>query len=102
MKSIINYPGESRRDVMLGKFKAAAQQVSNVNDYQFWRHDNHPIELWSNKVISQKINYVHQNTVKAGLALKPDDYKYSSAVDYVGGKCLLKDVVVFQDLKFKS
>jgi hypothetical protein len=66
---------------MLGKFKAAAQQVSNVNDYQFWRHDNHPIELWSNKVISQKINYVPQNTVKAGLALKPDDYKYSSAVD---------------------
>ncbi len=28
------------------------------------RHDNHPIELWSNKVIDEKINYVHNNPVK--------------------------------------
>lgn len=35
--------------------------------YQFWKHDNKPIELWSNKVIGEKINYVHENPVEAGL-----------------------------------
>jgi len=37
---------------------------SNVKQYQFWRHDNKAIELWSNKVIFEKINYIHNNKVK--------------------------------------
>ena len=29
-----------------------------------------------------KLNYIHNNPVKAGLALWAEDYKYSSARDY--------------------
>jgi hypothetical protein len=29
-----------------------------------------PIELWSNKVIQQKIDYVHHNPVEEGLVYK--------------------------------
>jgi len=36
----------------------AGNKSSNVNKYQFWRHDNKPIELWSNKVIDEKIDYL--------------------------------------------
>jgi hypothetical protein len=68
--------------------------ASNVNQYQFWRHDNHPIELWSNKVIDGKIYYVHKNPVEAGLVFRAEDYIYSSAVDYAGEKGLLDDVIV--------
>jgi len=67
---------------------------SNVNGYQFWRHNNHPIELWSNKAIDEKINYIHQNPVEEGVVFRPEDYLYSSAADYAGEKGILNDVIV--------
>ena len=79
---------------MLEQFKNAAQNSSNVSQYQFWRHDNRPIELWSNHVIDEKIEYVHQNPVKAGMVDYTEDYLYSSAKDYAGEKGLLENVVV--------
>ncbi|WP_319800359.1 MULTISPECIES: transposase [unclassified Flavobacterium] len=60
-------PKESRREFLLDFFLKEGLQSSNVKQYQFWRHDNKPIELWSNHMINQKINYVHQNPVEAGL-----------------------------------
>ncbi|MBW8359296.1 MAG: hypothetical protein K0M63_05760 [Weeksellaceae bacterium] len=77
-------------------FRREAEKSSNVTNYQFWHHDNKPIELWSNHVIKQKINYVHQNPVEAGLVYRAEDYGYSSAVDYADEKGLLDDVVVFR------
>jgi REP element-mobilizing transposase RayT len=94
VKSIIENPKESRKDFFLEIFKKAAKNSSNVKHHQFWRHDNKPIELWSNKVIAEKINYIHQNPVVAGLVFKPEDYKYSSAIDYAGDKGLLDNVIV--------
>jgi hypothetical protein len=67
---------------------------SNVKKYQFWRHDNKPIELWSNKVIAEKIGYIHNNPVEAGLVIYPEDYLYSSARDYSGEKGILEGVIV--------
>ena len=63
--------------------------------YQFWRHDNKPIELWSNGVIREKINYIHQNPVESGLVYKAEEYVYSSAKDYAGEQGLLKDLIIF-------
>jgi hypothetical protein len=72
---------------------------SNVNNYQFWRHDNKPIELWSNKVIDEKINYIHQNPVKEGYVFRAEDYMYSSAIDYTGEKGLLDGIIVVKQLQ---
>lgn len=94
VEAIRTNPRESRKEWMVDQFKRAAAKSSNVKNYQFWRHDNKPIELWSNKVIDQKINYVHQNPVKKGWVQKPEDYPYSSAKDYAGEKGLVDDVIV--------
>ena len=51
---------------------------------------NKPIELWSAEVIEQKLNYIHNNPVEAGFVLDPEYWKYSSAIDYAGGKGLLE------------
>jgi len=85
---------ESRKDWLLEQFVKAGLKSSNVKKYQFWRHDNKPIELWSNKVIFEKINYIHNNPVEEGLVYYPQDYVYSSARDYAGEKGLIKDVIV--------
>ena len=96
VKAIKESQTENRKEFLLDHFKRAANNVSNVNNHQFWRHDNKPIELWSNTVIEQKIKYVHNNPVKAGLVCKPEDYLYSSALTYSGEKGLLDDIVVFR------
>jgi REP element-mobilizing transposase RayT len=95
IKAIKENPQENRKEVLLGQFRKAAHETSNVKHYQFWQHDNKPIELWSNAVIQEKIDYIHQNPVEKGLVFRPEDYLYSSAVDYAGGKGLLKDIVIF-------
>ena len=101
VKAIQNNPKESRKEFLLDQFKKAAEKSSNVKNYQFWRHDNKPIELWSNKVKWQKINYIHQNPVKAGLVLRSEDYKYSSAIDYAGKRELLDNIVIFEYFGFR-
>jgi hypothetical protein len=61
IQAIIDNPKESREEWLHEQFKKAADQCSNVNNYQFWRHDTKPNELWINKVIAEKINYLHSN-----------------------------------------
>lgn len=85
---------ESRKEILLNAFKRNGAQNSNVKHNQFWRQNNKPIELWSKKVISQKIKYIHNNPVEQGYVFRPEDYQYSSAVDYSGEKGVLDGVIV--------
>ncbi|MGB4413501.1 MAG: transposase, partial [Paludibacter sp.] len=87
-------PQESRKESLLKQFEEAAEKSSNVNQYQLWRHDNKPIELWSNKVIDEKLNYIHNNPVEEGLVFRTEHYVYSSAIDYAGEKGLLDIVLI--------
>ncbi len=79
---------------MIEQFEKAGKKSSNVSKYQFWRHDNKPIELWSNKVIDEKIYYMHNNPVEEGLVCKPEEYVYNSAKDYAGEIGILDEVIV--------
>jgi len=94
VRAIKDNPDESRKEWMLKIFKTSAKKSSNVNNYQFWRHDNKPIELWSNKVMEEKLDYIHNNPVNEGIVSNPEDYLYSSARDYSGLNGLLDGVVV--------
>ncbi len=94
LSTIKENPRESRREWLLEQFEKAGLKSSNVSKYQFWRHDNKPIELWSNKVIDEKINYIHNNPVEEGIVYKPEEYIYSSARDYSGEIGLIEGVVV--------
>jgi len=87
-------PQESRKEWLLKQFEEAAEKSSNVKHYQLWRHDNKPIELWSNKVIDEKLNYIHNNPVEEGLVFRAEHYVYSSAIDYAGEKGLLDIVLI--------
>ena len=70
------------------------KQFKTPDGYRFWRSGNNPIELWSNAVINQKLNYIHQNPVEEGLVFRAEDYVYSSAVDYSGEKGLLEVILI--------
>ncbi|MFN5795671.1 MAG: transposase, partial [Bacteroidota bacterium] len=83
-------PQESRKEWLLNSFKKAATNNSNNTTNQFWQQHNHPIELWSNEVIDQKVNYIHNNPVEAGFVENDYDYIYSSARDFAEIKGLVK------------
>jgi putative transposase len=56
---------ESRREWLLEHFKNAGTNNPKNEIYQVWRNDNHPVILYSPKVLEQKINYIHNNPVEA-------------------------------------
>ena len=61
-----------------------------VQKRQFWQQHNKPIELWTDKVIQQKIEYIHNNPVQSGFVTEPIDWKYSSARNYQDDHTILK------------
>ncbi|SHE70040.1 REP element-mobilizing transposase RayT [Mariniphaga anaerophila] len=87
IKAIEENIQESRKEWLMQQFKTS-------EGYRFWRSDNKPVELWNNKVIDQKIDYVHKNPVEEGIVFRAEDYLYSSAADYAGGKGLLDVIVI--------
>ena len=74
---------------MLNAFSKAAAASSNNKNYEVWQSHNKPIELWTPHVINQKVEYIHCNPVEAGFVNDPWHWRYSSAIDYSGGKGLL-------------
>lgn len=78
LQIITNNPEESRKEWLLYLFRHFAKSTANTQN-QFWQHHNHPVDLTSNNLIDQKVNYIHQNPVKSGLVNEPQDYFYSSA-----------------------
>ena len=62
----------------------AGKKNSNVKNRPFWQQHNKPIELWSNKMIEQKINYIHNNPVESGFVTESHYWKYSSAANFAG------------------
>ena len=90
LKAISENPKEGRKEIFLERFEQAGRINSNNRKYQFWRQDNKPIELWSNDVIDQKIDYVHNNPVEAGFVKHPEDYLYSSAKYYIENQGILE------------
>jgi len=94
IKAIKNNPTESRKKWLLQAFAEEGKQNANNTSNQFWQQDNHPIELYNNEMIEQKLNYIHNNPVKSGFVEKPEDYVYSSARDYAGIKGLIEIEII--------
>jgi REP element-mobilizing transposase RayT len=73
---------ESRREWMLYRFEFAGKFDNRIEKYRFWQDKSHPIELTSNEMIDQRINYIHENPVRTGIVAKAEEYLYSSARNY--------------------
>jgi putative transposase len=61
--------------------------------YQFWQEGSHPQQIADERMMQQKIDYIHYNPVRRGYVDKPEDWRYSSARDFVGLPGLLPVVV---------
>jgi len=90
---------ESRKERMLRLFKHAAKQQNKDGQFQVWTHENHALEVTGNSFIESKVEYIHNNPVRAGIVNRAEDYRYSSASSYAGEDSLLDVITVFFRVK---
>lgn len=74
----IKFDLQSSHPHILPQFKVNAKD----RQYQFWERNALNIELITENIFLQKLNYIHNNPVKAGICSFPEDYKYSTAKFY--------------------
>jgi REP element-mobilizing transposase RayT len=70
---------ESRNEWLQAQFRYYGDNSPQKQINQFWKHDNNPFYLYSNEMIQQKVNYIHNNPVKAGFVNEPHEWRLSSA-----------------------
>lgn len=89
-KAIESHSAESRKEWMLWMMKRVGSKNSNNKGFQFWQQHNHPIELNTNALMEQCLNYIHNNPVEAAYVQQAEAWTYSRAGDYAGNKGLLE------------
>ena len=98
IRSLLVESTESRREWMLNRFEYAGKNDKKIKNYRFWQEGNDAQEIFLNDYFNQKLNYIHDNPVKAEFVNRAEDYKYSSAIDWVpmaiGRKGLLEVTLV--------
>lgn len=74
---------QEAKDTRLGIFRVNAKD----REFQFWERNPLSIDLWSPQVLTQKLDYIHNNPMqpKWRLADSPENYRYSSARFYETG-----------------
>ncbi len=82
LKELDSNKSESRREWLKMIFEYHAKYNMRSKGLQFWTHENHAVELSSNDMVDSRLDYIHNNPVKAGWVEKPEDYLYSSARNY--------------------
>ena len=85
---------ESRKEWMLNRFEYAGRNDKKITNYRFWQEGNDAQEIYLNDYFEQKLHYIHKNPVTAEIVNNAEEYRYSSAIDYAGGKGLLDVIVV--------
>lgn len=67
---------------ILEQFKVDAKD----RKYQIWERNSLSVDLYTDFVFFQKLDYIHYNPVTAGLCELPENYQYSSARFYETGE----------------
>ncbi len=89
-KKIIRYLDDKKVKSILEQlaFYKKAHKVDRA--YQFWQEGVHPERIQNERMMRQKIDYIHHNPVKRGYVDQAEHWRYSSARDYLGQPGLLK------------
>jgi putative transposase len=89
MAPIIESEVESRNTWMIHQFEYFGRINPNNKNWQIWENDSHPEDCFTKAFTDSKLNYIHENPVRAGIVAKPEDYLYSSASNYMLGSGLI-------------
>ena len=73
---------EERREWLLNQFSYYRAKYK-TSSHQIWQEGFHPQEIVSDAMMLQKLEYMHNNPVRAGLVAAPEHWRYSSAHEWM-------------------
>lgn len=82
--AIASNPQESRRQWLEWCLRKQGEFNPKNTFVQLWQNHSHGVQLQGEAIAQQKLHYVHQNPVRAGICYRAEDYVYSSASCYAG------------------
>ena len=85
-RQIIDLFKNQKKQHYLHKLREAKLCHHKDSEFQCWQEGYHPKKIIGDKMMIQKIQYIHDNPVKAEFVDKPEAWSYSSASDYHGGE----------------
>jgi len=81
---------QDQKTWVLNQLQYHKQPTKTKSAYQIWQEGFHPQQIISEEMLHQKVDYLHHNPVRIGVVARPEDWVYSSARDYAGGKGLIE------------
>jgi putative transposase len=75
-RRVIQYLKENGFESSLAKLQHAEQKRNY--QYSLWQHDSNVFQIFSENMLMQKVNYIHQNPVRAEFVERAMDYHWSS------------------------
>ncbi|MCM3871504.1 MAG: transposase [Pyrinomonadaceae bacterium] len=92
-RRVIDYLKENNHVRPLSKLEHHEQDRNHR--YSLWQTEKNVLPIFSEGMFMQKLNYIHQNPVRAGLVDRAIDYRWSSARIWQG--CQLEDEPLLVD-----
>jgi putative transposase len=76
-KRVLDYLKENHYESSLGKLRL--QEKRKGYKYSVWEHHPNAFRIHGEDTFMQKVNYIHQNPVRAGMVDQAEDFRFSSA-----------------------
>jgi putative transposase len=86
-RRVIDHLKEHGHNASLQKLRRESGTRGHM--YSLWEHHSNVLPILSEDMFMQKMNYIHQNPVRAGLVERAEDYPWSSV--RIWKRCPLKD-----------
>jgi len=74
------------REWLLNQLAYYRAKHKTASSHQVWQEGVHPEAICSDAMMLQKLEYLHNNPVNRGMVAAPEDWRYSSAHEWVKGR----------------
>ena len=89
---ILDYLEQQNAHFLLSKLAFFKKKHKTQSKYQLWQEGSHPQLIIDEKMLRQKVEYIHMNPVKRGYVKQAEHWCHSSA-GYFAGETL--DIEIF-------
>ena len=76
--------------------KLRRESGTRKHQYSLWEHHSNALPIFSENMLMQKVNYIHQNPVRTDLVERAEDYRWSSV--RIWKRCPLEDEPFIVDI----
>jgi putative transposase len=84
---LISEPERGRLSVVMQMLKQITSRKLRPRELQrFWQVRYYHFPVWTEKKQVEKLRYIHRNPVHRGLALRPEDWEWSSFLEWATGR----------------